>query len=274
MEDKNKPIIEIIKPEFIVGINNVIELQINPNDYKDEKVYGFIGTTNPYGVSKIEKFTNEDWEEIKINDFFDKENGIILNNTPLRFRISFNNSADYMFEIQLLSFESNITIADKDFSLIVKDSQIIEGTKYEEIYEQFLSAITDDRYSYMTEEELMIDLLPLLKRSIYYLCRIAKVSGFNLHNRDDNNNIFINRLTEHEIEVLAWAMVVCWVEQQLNSNRLIQQQYYDAGIKTYSPNETMRNLLTLHDNYYKRLKNRLTEYNYKVVDISKFGGKD
>jgi hypothetical protein len=36
----------------------------------------------------------------------------------------------------------------------------------------------------------------------------------------------------------------------------------------------MKNLLTLHDDYYKKLKNRLTEYNYKVVDISQFGGNE
>ena len=47
------------------------------------------------------------------------------------------------------------------------------GTKYIEIYESFLSAVTDDRFAVMSEEELMTDLLPLLKRSIYYLCRIA-----------------------------------------------------------------------------------------------------
>ena len=120
----------------------------------------------------------------------------------------------------------------------------------------------------------MIDLLPLLKRSIYYLCRIAKVPGFNLHNRDDHNYVFMQKLTDHEIECLAWGMVVSWTEQQLNSTRLIEQVYYDAGIKTYSPNDTMRNLLTLHDDYYKKLKNRLTEYGYKTVDISKFGGNE
>ena len=81
-------------------------------------------------------------------------------------------------------------------------------------------------------------------------------------------------LSDHEIECLAWGMVVSWTEQQLNSTRLIEQQYYDAGIKTYSPNETMKNLLELHDGYYKRLKNRLTEYGYKTIDISTFGGNE
>jgi hypothetical protein len=149
-----------------------------------------------------------------------------------------------------------------------------EGTEYLEIYEAFLSAVTDDRLAELSEEELEEELLPLLKRSIYYLCRIAKVAGFDLHDRDDDNYCFNQKLSDHEIEVLAFAMVVCWTEQQLDSSRLIEQQYYDAGIKTYSPNETMKNLLTLHDDYYKKLKNRLTEYNYKVVDISQFGGNE
>lgn len=149
-----------------------------------------------------------------------------------------------------------------------------EGTPYMEIYESFLSAITDDRIAQLTVEELQEEFLPLLKRAIYYLCRIAKVAGFDLHERDDEAYCFKQKLSDHEIEVLAFAMVVCWTEQQLNSSRLIEQQYYDAGIKTYSPNETMRNLLTLHDDYYKRLRNRLTEYGYKTVDISQFGGHE
>lgn len=154
------------------------------------------------------------------------------------------------------------------------------GTKYIEIYESFLSAVTDDRFAVMSEEELMTDLLPLLKRSIYYLCRIAKeteyrvLPGYDLHARNDEEGYFEQSLSDHEIECLAWGMVVSWTEQQLNSTRLIEQQYYDAGIKTYSPNEMMKNLLELHDGYYKRLKNRLTEYGYKTIDISTFGGNE
>ena len=154
------------------------------------------------------------------------------------------------------------------------------GTKYIEIYESFLSAVTDDRFAVMSEEELMTDLLPLLKRSIYYLCRIAKeteyrvLPGYDLHARNDEEGYVQQSLSDHVIECLAWGMVVSWTEQQLNSTRLIEQQYYDAGIKTYSPNETMKNLLELHDGYYKRLKNRLTEYGYKTIDISTFGGNE
>lgn len=152
-------------------------------------------------------------------------------------------------------------------------NEIVEnGTPYMEIYDLFLSAITDERMALLTIEELQEELLPLLNRAIYYLCRIAKVAGFDLDMKDDKNYCFKQILTEHEKNVLSFAMVVNWTEQQLNSSRLIEQQYYDAGIKTYSPNETMRNLITLNDNYNKKLKNLLTEYNYKVVDISQFGG--
>ena len=98
--------------------------------------------------------------------------------------------------------------------------------------------------------------------------------GYDLHARNDEEGYFEQSLSDHEIECLAWGMVVSWTEQQLNSTRLIEQQYYDAGIKTYSPNETMKNLLELHDGYYKRLKNRLTEYGYKTIDISTFGGNE
>ena len=102
------------------------------------------------------------------------------------------------------------------------------GTKYIEIYESFLSAVTDDRFAVMSEEELMTDLLPLLKRSIYYLCRIAKetehrvLPGYDLHARNDEEGYFEQSLSDHEIECLAWGMVVSWTEQQLNSTSIVR----------------------------------------------------
>ena len=271
------PKVKITLPsEFIVKKGDTFTVSIEANDFAGTLVKEFIGTTNPYGIDKIEYYeiTDDTWKEMTINSFFGLESGFLLSDSSTEFRASFNAIGQLPLVVKLLSIDEKTVLVEEEVKINVVESEIEEGTKYMEIYEQFLSAVTDDRFAQMSEEELMIDLLPLLKRAIYYLCRIAKVPGFDLHNRDDINYIFMEKLTDHEIECLAWAMVVSWVEQQLNSTRLIEQQYYDAGIKTYSPNETMRNLLTLHDDYYKKLKNRLTSYTYKTVDISQFGGNE
>ena len=147
-------------------------------------------------------------------------------------------------------------------------------TTYQDIYERFLSKVEDEYLAYLVdqgEDRLNVALYPLLLSAINDFSRIAE---HNLRKRDERNHVFYETLTEDEIEVLAILMKPVWLERYLNSSRKIEQQYFDAGIKTYSPNETMRNLLTLHDDYHKKLKNRLTEYGYKTVDISQFGGHE
>jgi hypothetical protein len=58
-----------------------------------------------------------------------------------------------------------------------------------------------------------------------------------------------------------------WLERYLNSSRKIEQQYYDAGIKTYSPNENLRNLTNMYQQYLVDARKAKTEYTYKRVSV-------
>lgn len=283
-----KPTVTFNIPEKItVGVPQEFTIEIMANDSLNTEVYAKSGISNVEDIEKLEYCKiktyeggfEEEWFEMPVDTGFGPDDNFKLSDMEAKFRITYKNigNSTLFYEIYESSYETErILLAETEQKVEIAEL----GTDYMEIYEQFLSAVTDDRFAEMSQEELMIDLLPLLKRGIYYLCRIAKqteyraLPGYDLHDRDDVEYRFGQKLTDHEIECLAWAMVVSWLEQQINSSRLIEQQYYDAGIKTYSPNETMRNLITLHDDYYKKLKNRLTEYNYKTVDISCFGGNE
>ena len=283
-----KPTVTFNIPEKItVGVPQEFTIEIVANDDLDIEVYAKSGISNVEDIEKLEYCKiktyeggfEEEWFEMPVDTGFGPDDNFELRDMEAKFRITYKNigNSTLFYEIHEFSYETEgLLLAETE-----QEVEVVElGTDYMEIYEQFLSAVTDDRFAEMSQEELMIDLLPLLKRGIYYLCRIAKqteyraLPGYDLHDRDDIEYRFGQKLTDHEIECLAWAMVVSWLEQQINSSRLIEQQYYDAGIKTYSPNETMRNLITLHDDYYKKLKNRLTEYGYKTIDISCFGGNE
>ena len=283
-----KPTISFNIPERItVGIPQEFTISIEANNYIGKEVIIKSGFSNADDIEKLEYCViktheggfEEEWFEMPFDCGFGPDEVFSLNDMKAKFRITYKNTgeASMFYKIYETSYEAPLEpIGNAEITIEVAEL----GTDYMEIYEQFLSAVTDDRFAEMSQEELMIDLLPLLKRAIYYLCRLAKeteyraLPGYNLHDRNDVEYRFGQKLTDHEIECLAWAMVVSWLEQQINSSRLIEQQYYDAGIKTYSPNETMRNLITLHDDYYKKLKNRLTEYGYKTIDISCFGGNE
>lgn len=282
-----KPVISFNIPEEItVTQAQEFTISIEANDSVGDAMKSVSGFSNPENIEKLEYCKirtyeggfEEEWIEMPVDTGFGPDDEFYLENMEAKFRVTFKEigPVEIFYELYLMDLSDPELVVEER-----KEIEVIElGTDYFEIYEQFLSAVTDERFAEMSQEELMADLLPLLKRAIYYLCRIAKqteyraLPGYNLHDRDDVEYRFKQKLTDHEIECLAWAMVVSWLEQQINSSRLIEQQYYDAGIKTYSPNETMRNLITLHDDYYKKLKNRLTEYGYKTIDISCFGGNE
>ena len=137
-------------------------------------------------------------------------------------------------------------------------------TEYREIYDRFLSKVEDEYLASLDEEQLNTALYPLLLSAIN---DFARISEHNLRQRDEKNHVFYETLTEDEIEVLAVLMKPVWLERYLNSSRKIEQQYYDAGIKTYSPNENLRNLTAMYQQYLADARKAKTEYTYKRVSI-------
>ena len=137
-------------------------------------------------------------------------------------------------------------------------------TEYKEIYARFLSKIEDESLASLTDEELHVALYPLLLSAINSFSRLSE---HNLRNRDERSQVFFETLTEDEIEVLAVCMKPVWLERYMNSSRKIEQQYYDAGIKTYSPNENLRNLTNMYQQYLADARKARTEYTYKRVSV-------
>lgn len=279
-----------IPSKITIGEPQEFVIKIKAKDLEGKRVRVESGFSDPELIDKLEYCETREyeggeeeiWHELDPDASFGPEDIFDLEDMRAKFRVTFKHVGKLKIDYTLYDAEAyeteqeEIVVASFDKEIFARPI----GTDYMEVYELFLDSVTDERYALMSQEELMADLLPMLKRAIYYLCRIAKptkyraLPGYILHDRDDEDYRFGDILSEHEKNCLAWAMVVCWAEQQLNSSRLIEQQYYDAGIKTYSPNETMRNLLTLHDSYYKKLRNMLTEYGYKTIDISQFGGNE
>jgi hypothetical protein len=137
-------------------------------------------------------------------------------------------------------------------------------TTYQDVYTRFLSKIEDEYLASLDDEELNTALYPLLLGAINGFSRISE---HNLRKRDERARVFYETLSEDEIEVLAVLMKPIWLERYLNSSRKIEQQYFDAGIKTYSPNENLRNLTAMYQQYLVDARKAKTEYTYKRVSI-------
>ena len=132
-------------------------------------------------------------------------------------------------------------------------------TEYYDVYVRFLSKVEDEYLASLEDEEIHKNLYPLMLSAINSFARIAE---HNLRKRDERARVFYETLSDDEIEVLAILMKPAWLERYINSSRKIEQQYYDAGIKTYSPNENLRNLTTLDQQYLADGRKALTEYTY------------
>ncbi len=137
-------------------------------------------------------------------------------------------------------------------------------TQYYDIYIRFLSKVEDEYLASLDEDQLHLALYPILLSAIN---SFARLSEHDLRKRDERGRVFFETLSEDEIEVLAVCMKPVWLERYINSSRKIEQQYYDAGIKTYSPNENLRNLTVLYQQYLADMRKALTEYTYKRVSV-------
>ena len=137
-------------------------------------------------------------------------------------------------------------------------------TEYYDVYIRFLAKIEDEYLASLDKEQLHVALYPILLSAINSFCRISE---HNLHKRDERMHVFYDTLTDDEIEVLAICMKPVWLERYINSSRKIEQQYYDAGIKTYSPNENLRNLTVLYQQYLADMRKALHEYSFKRVSV-------
>ena len=137
-------------------------------------------------------------------------------------------------------------------------------TEYKDIYERFLAKVEDEYLASLSDEQLHVALYPLFLSAIN---DFARISEHNLRKRDERSHVFYETLSEDEIEVLAILMKPIWLERYMNSSRKIEQQYFDAGIKTYSPNENLRNLTNMYQQYLVDARKAKTEYTYKRVSI-------
>ena len=130
-------------------------------------------------------------------------------------------------------------------------------TPFSDVYTNFLSKITDDMYMELTPqdtkailEELIINAVPKFefpRQDISYELR-------DLGNQDDEGNpieelVFVNELTNQEVNIVTTYMIVEWIGQQLASVENVRMKYSGADFKFTSQANHMQKLLQLKRDY-------------------------
>ncbi len=146
------------------------------------------------------------------------------------------------------------------------------GTPYSVVYNTFLSKIKDSMFLAMEEDEREIELLFLLNQSIP-LFLYPKV---DLDDKDDVIKEFAANLTNAEVQVLSEIMKLQWIEQRVNDEDLLRQQFSDHDFKLTSQAAHLNSLIDLRketEGKIKRMQNNYTKVSDREPDFSGLAGR-
>lgn len=151
--------------------------------------------------------------------------------------------------------------------------EILTKTPFSEVFEIFLSLITDDLYSIFDEKETEEDLCILLKQAIPRFEFPKDVIEL-----DSINKSFTRILTIEEINIIGNIMAELWLGRKIKDQRIINMEYGDKDFSMKSQgshlkvlNDTLKDL-KIETHYMQKLYNRRTKTgtpNYSGIAGSK-----
>ena len=100
-------------------------------------------------------------------------------------------------------------------------------TEFKNIYDEFLSSITDDMYMELTEAETVNMLFDLFKSALPWF----EFPRCNLYDYDTDLEMYNIILTPEEIKIIVIYMIVEWIGQQLASIELTRMKYSGTDFK-------------------------------------------
>lgn len=140
----------------------------------------------------------------------------------------------------------------------------VVNTPFTDIYDSFLSKITDDMYLELDEEdtkrmmeELLISAIPSFefpRKDLSYVK--SSVSEVTTSDSDEvtyftNPGYFNSQLNSEEINILATYMIVQWIGQQLASVENVRMKYSGSDFKFTSQANHMQKLLQMKTDYQR-----------------------
>ena len=133
-------------------------------------------------------------------------------------------------------------------------------TRFSEVYDSFLSKITDDMYMELTKEEtyqllkeLLLSALPKFEFPRVNLDYELKTSLLGSEEGEEPSSesfwAFKNKLNDEEINILATYMIVEWLGQQLATVENIRMKYSGSDFKFTSQANHMQKILQQKKDY-------------------------
>ena len=121
-------------------------------------------------------------------------------------------------------------------------------TELKNIYDAFLTKVTDDMYMELTVDETYNMLIDLLKASLHWF----EFPRFDLYSFNEELGIYPCDVTQEEINIIATYMIVEWLGQQLASVELTRMKYSGSDFKFTSQANHMHKLTNLKKEYERK----------------------
>lgn len=121
-------------------------------------------------------------------------------------------------------------------------------TTFQNIYDDFLSSITDDMYMELTKEETMRMLFELFQSALPWF----EFPRFGLFDYDLDLESYNCTLTREEIKIISIYMIVEWIGQQLASIELTRMKYSGSDFKFTSQANHMHKLKDMQKEYERK----------------------
>jgi hypothetical protein len=144
------------------------------------------------------------------------------------------------------------------------------ATPYNEVYDSFLSKITEYSFLKLTQEELETQLFKYLKSAIVSFSK----PKIDLKDRDDLFGQFNNDLNDDEIELLATWMIYHFIRPKVVSSENYRQIMSDSDFKIYSQRNHLDGLIRLEEKLKKDAQMMNTQYSYKDRNLSNMKGDE
>ncbi len=133
------------------------------------------------------------------------------------------------------------------------------ATPYSDVFDTFLSKITDYSYINYTNDELESDFNKMLKSA----CARATSIKEDRLTRDSILQEFISDLTDLEVEILACFMLVEWLNPKINNIELLKQSLSSKDFQMYSQANHLKELQQLRVSARKEASSLMNTYSIK-----------
>lgn len=120
-------------------------------------------------------------------------------------------------------------------------------TYFSEIYESFLSKITDDMYMELSPADTQKLLQELFLSALHWF----EFPRQNIYDFDKELEQYNIELSTEEINIISTYMIVEWLGQQLASVENVRMKYSGSDFKFTSQANHMSKILSLKTNYTK-----------------------